>query len=85
MQVGLPGPELLGSLHPIPVFIKVSGQLLPMERKSWTSSETPISINYKMLDRRGPMSVLLIATYTVFSNVPVYNRHLITISCMNVE
>ena len=85
MQVGLPGPKLLGSLHPISVFIKVSDQLLPMERRSWTSSETPTSINYKMLDRGGPMSVLLIVTYTVFSNVPVYNRHLITISCMNVE
>lgn len=49
------------------------------------SSETPISINYKMLDTAGPKSVLLIATHIVFSNVPVYNSHLITVSCMNVE
>lgn len=42
MQVGLPGPKLLGSLYPIPAFFKVPGQLLPMESKSWTAEDKEI-------------------------------------------
>ena len=38
-----------------------------------------------MLDRAELMSVLLIATYTPFSNMVVYNRCLITIFKRNLK